>query len=400
MTCTSIPTPQSPPQPPPPSFSLDPAAFWRDPYPDLARMRAAGGLCHVPELGAVLMTRRDDIFRHEKNIAVFSSAQPDGLMTLLMGENMMRKDGPDHQAERRAIFPAVSPRSVRDHWSAQFRRAAGRALDRLGGRDRADLVRDYAMEVSAEALKAMTGLTNMSWQEMDRVSQGMIDGCANYAGDPAVTARCHDCTASIDRHITARLPALRADPDLSLISVQIRAGLSDAQMRANVKLAISGGQNEPRDAIAGAAWAVLCHPEWRAALRAGTISWLQVFEEYARWISPIGMSPRRIAQPINLSGYRLAEGQRLFFMFGSGNRDETVFDQPDRFDPSRDTSKAISFGAGPHFCAGAWAARSLIADIALPMLFERFAQMALAAEAPFGGWAFRGPLSVPVWLRP
>ena len=68
-------------------------------------------------------------------------------------------------------------------------------------------------------------------------------------------------------------------------------------MRANIKLAISGGQNEPRKAIAGTIWALLTHPEQFALVRDGKAKWLQVFEEYARWISPIGMSPRRVAKP-------------------------------------------------------------------------------------------------------
>lgn len=381
-----------------PVINIDPKAFWHDPYPDLARMRAEAPICYVPELGATLMTKRDDIFGYEKKIDVFSSLQPDGLMTQLMGENMMRKDGDAHMAERSAIFPTVSPKTVQRVWKEQFQAGAARALDRLSGRDEADLVKDYAMEVSAEALKAMTGLTNMDWREMDRVSQGMIDGCANYAGDPVVTARCNDCTASIDRHITARMDALRAAPDASLIAVQMAAGMDEAQMRANVKLAISGGQNEPRDAIAGTVWALLTHPEWRKAVLDGQITWLAVFEEFARWISPIGMSPRRIAQPYQIGDITLDTEDRLFFMFGSGNRDEDVFARPDEFDPTQDASAAISFGAGPHFCAGAWASRCLIAEVALPMLFERFPNIALSGDAPFGGWAFRGPLAVPVWL--
>lgn len=382
-----------------PVHEIDPKAFWRDPYPDLARMRAEAPIAYVPQLGATLITRRDDIFVNEKKIEVFSSHQPEGLMTILMGENMMRKDGAPHMAERRAIFPTVSPKTVKQVWKDQFAAGAARALDRLHGRDTADLVKDYAMEVSAEALKSMTGLINMDWREMDRVSQGMIDGCANYAGDPAIEAHCHACTASIDRHITERLPELRKAPDQSLISVQIEAGLPETQMRANVKLAISGGQNEPRDAIAGAAWAMLAHSEWLEAVRANDVSWLQVFEEYARWISPIGMSPRRIAQRHEVGGVTLEPEDRLFFMFGSGNRDESVFARPDVFDPTQDISAAISFGAGPHFCAGAWASRCLIAEVALPMLFERFPKIALADEAPFGGWAFRGPLNVPVRLN-
>ncbi|MEO1000335.1 MAG: cytochrome P450 [Pseudomonadota bacterium] len=380
-----------------PVFEIDPAAFWDDPYPDLARMRAEAPICHVPQLGATLLTRRDTIFREEKRIDVFSSHQPGGLMTQLMGENMMRKDGDAHRAERRAIFPTVSPRTVADRWLAEFRAGAEAVLAGLAPRGRADLVRDYAMPVSAHALCVLTGLTNMALEEMDRVSQGMIDGCANYAGDPEIEANCHDCTASIDRHIDARL----GDPvegDLSLIAVQRQAGLSEAQLRANVKLAISGGQNEPRDAIAGAAWALLSHPDQLALVRGGGASWLQAFEEYARWISPIGMSPRRVARADVVEGVAFAPEDRVFLMFGSGNRDAAVFAKPDVFDITQDCGPSLAFGAGPHFCAGAWASRALIAEVALPMLFERLPGLRLdpAGETRFGGWAFRGPLAVPV----
>ncbi len=378
-----------------PVYEIDPAAFWADPYPDLKRMRAEAPVCFVPQLGATLMTRRDDIFRNEKKIDVFSSYQPDGLMTVLMGENMMRRDGDGHMSERRAIFPTVSPRTVKDVWRARFAAATKLVLDDLAPRGACDLVADYAMPVSAEALKAITGLDNMDWREMDRVSQGMIDGCANYAGDRQVEARCHDCTASIDRHIDARL----ADPpEHSLIATQQAAGLGEDRIWANVKLAISGGQNEPRDAIAGCAWALLSHPEQLAMIRRGEAEWLAAFEEYARWISPIGMSPRRIAQAAEVDGITYVEDDRVFLMFGSGNRDEAVFARPDAFDITQDAGPSIAFGAGPHFCAGAWTSRCLIAEVALPMLFDRLPNLRLDPTRParFGGWAFRGPLEVAV----
>jgi hypothetical protein len=380
----------------PPTLDIDLAAFSADPYPDLKRMRALAPLCHVPQLGAVLMTRRNDIFENEKKIGVFSSDQPQGLMTRLMGQNMMRKDGAAHQAERQAIFPAVSPRTVRDVWRAQFQAAADALFDELAPRGRACLRRDVATRLSGEALKAITGLTQIPWAEMDRVSQGMMDGIANYTGDPEVEARCNACTAAIDRHIDDRMPALQAAPDLSLLSVQMQAGLPEAQIRANIKLAISGGQNEPRDVIAGLGWAVLAHPHIRAALAGGGLTWAAAFEEYCRWIAPVAMSPRRVAQAHDLHGFRLDPETRVFLMFGSGNRDETVFARPDVFDPWQDASAALSFGAGPHFCAGAWAARCLIADVAMPALFARLPGLRLAGDVAFHGWAFRGPLAVPV----
>ena len=383
-----------------PVYTVDTIAFHADPYPDLAAMRALAPLVAVPQLGATLFTRRDDIATHEKRIDVYSSHQPDGLMSVLMGENMMRKDGAAHAAERKATFPAFSPRTVRDHWLAEFKSATAEILKDLKPKGKCDLVADYAMPVSGEALRVITGLSNVSWREIDRVSQDMIDGIANYTGDPKVEARCNASTTFIDAKIDSRLDDLAANPDLSLISVQQQAGLPLDSLKANVKLAISGGQNEPRDAIAGATWALLTHPDQLALIRAGKATWRDAFEEYARWISPIGMSPRRVAKPDTVQGIEIEPESRVFFMFGSGNRDDNIFEQPDRFDITRDTSKSLSFGAGPHFCAGAAASRALIAEVALPMLFGAFPDLELAGDVPFAGWAFRGPLKVPTRWHP
>ena len=85
----------------------------------------------MPQLGSTLLCSRDDVFVSEKRIDVFSSHQPDGLMNRLMGHNMMRKDGQSHLAERQAIFPAVSPKTVKAHWTGQFQAHADRIILRL-----------------------------------------------------------------------------------------------------------------------------------------------------------------------------------------------------------------------------------------------------------------------------
>lgn len=376
-----------------PRVDIDPAALAADPYAVLAPVQRDTPICFVPQLNATLITRRNTIFREEKRTQVFSSDQPEGLMTRLMGQNMMRKDGAAHMAERKACFPAFSPRTVRDHWKARFRDAAKAALDDMAAQGGCDLVAEYAMRVSGEALRAITGLADLSWKEMDVVSQGMIDGIANYTGDPEVEARCHAATARIDAAIEV---ALADPPAHSLLAVQRAAGLPMEAVRANIKLAISGGQNEPRDAIAGAVWALLHHADQLALVHSGAATWANVFAEYARWMAPIGMSPREVAQVDVVEGIRLDPGNRVFLMYGIGNRDPEVFEAPDRFDVTRDCSASLAFGAGPHFCAGAAASRVLVAEVALPMLFARFPHMRLDGPVTFRGWAFRGPVAVPV----
>ncbi len=381
-----------------PHYNIDVAAFWADPYPDLARMRKEAPIAFVPQLGSTVFTRREDIFTQEKRIDLFSSHQPGGLMNVLMGHSMMRKDGDAHMAERAQMFPSVSPRAVKATWLAQFQAHADRILAELAPRGHADLTKAFALPLSAECLKDITGLTNMRYQDMDAWSQAMIDGIANYAGNKEVEARCNAATAGIDAAIDDMIPVVTRHPNTSILSVLLAAGQPMESIRANVKLAISGGQNEPRDAISGTVWALLTHPEQLALVREGRARWIDVFEEYARWIAPIGMSPRRVAKPCSYRGVDFEQDERVFLMFGSANRDEACFADPDRFDITRDTSKSIAFGAGPHYCAGAFASRAMVADVALPSLFARLKKLRLDPSEPvkIGGWAFRGLLNLPV----
>lgn len=381
-----------------PHFSINLTSFVKDPYPYLKQMQLIAPISYVPELDATLLTLRNDIFVNEKKTHIFSSLQPDGLMSQLMGENMMRKDGHAHLIERKAIFPTVSPKTVRDVWKSQFEENTKAIIHNIKKNKKAELMTEIAMPASAHMLKVMTGLTNMADEEMDRTSQGMIDGCSNYIGDPQITANCNNCTDSIDQHITDKLKNRLNDEDLSLLAVQIKAGLSMPKVRANIKLAISGGQNEPRDAISGAIATILKHPKQLKLVREKKCSWMQVFEEYARWMSPIGMSPRRIAKEYSYSNINFEVNDRVFLMFGAANRDPNIFSDPEKFNITRDCKDSIAFGAGPHFCAGAWASKALITEVVLPLIFDMLPNLRLNPVYPieYTGWAFRGPLAVNV----
>ena len=100
-----------------PIHNIDLSNFKSDPYPDLKEMRASNPICFVPQVKATMICDRDSIYECEKNTDVFSSVQPQGLMTILMGQNMMRKDGKDHLSERKTIFKTISPITSRDYWN-------------------------------------------------------------------------------------------------------------------------------------------------------------------------------------------------------------------------------------------------------------------------------------------
>ena len=141
---------------------------------------------------------------------------------------------------------------------------------------------------------------------------------------------------------------------------------------------------------------MLRHPEQLKRIIEHKNTWLEAFEEFGRWMSPIGMSPRRVIKKYSYGEVEFYPEDKVFFMFGSANRDETIFEDPEIFNVGRDTSLSITFGAGPHFCAGAWISKVLIAEVALPMLFTRFPKLRLEEDIRFIGWAFRGLKSAQV----
>ena len=332
-------------------------------------MRKEAPIAFVPQLGCTLFTRRDDIFVAEKHIDVFSSHQPQGLMNKLMGHNMMRKDGDAHMAERTAIFPAVSPNTVSDTGPRNFRPMPTASSTGWRRRHRRSLPA-FALPFSAECLKDITGLTNMRFQDMDAWSQAMIDGIANYTGNKEVEARCHAATVGIDAAIDDMMPVVRKNPNTRLLSVMLAAGQPMESVRANIKLAISGGQNEPRDAIAGTVWALLTHPDQLALVRDGKANG--------------STCSRNMRAGSRRSGCRRAGSQsrgryrRRRFRAGRPRVPHVRLRQPRRgilqnpivSTSRRDIQKSIAFGAGPHFCAGALASRGMVADVALPAFFR------------------------------
>ena len=139
-----------------PVYNINISEFKRDPYPDLKNMRHTTPIAFVPELNATLFTKRDDIFINEKKVDVFSSKQPEGLMTKLMGENMMRKDGKDHLHERRIISPSVSPKTVKNTWLNLFNSHADRLLDEIKPLKSTDLIEKFAKPWKKFFLKAFS----------------------------------------------------------------------------------------------------------------------------------------------------------------------------------------------------------------------------------------------------
>ncbi|TPQ17302.1 cytochrome P450 [Streptomyces sporangiiformans] len=383
-----------------PVVELDLAELRRDPYPAYARLRRHAPLAWVPSIGRHLLTRYDDIVRAEKLPEVFSSREEGSLLLRVVGPNMLREDDPQHRRLRSAAEPPARPRQVRDRWGEAFERNARRLLDRIAGRGAADLVGDFAEPLVAANLALVLGLRNASADDVAAWSRAMMAGNSNYADDPGVWQRAEEATAAIDTAVAEMAEIARREPDGSVISSMVHAAepVELAEIQNNVKVIIGGGVNEPRDVFGVGAWALLRRPETLNRVLKDPAAWKRVFEETARWVSPIGMYPRQLTQDYEIAGVPLPAGSRVALVIGSGNRDESVFDRADEFDIDRPHQPHLAFGGGPHFCMGAWVARHEVSAIAWPLVFGRLKGLRLAdsAEDRLEGWVFRGLTSLHV----
>ena len=123
-------------------------------------------------------------------------------------------------------------------------------------------------------------------------------------------------------------------------------------------------------------------------------------EELLRYTSPVFMSTERYArEDLNIHGVTIPRGGMTLGVIGSANRDETVFENADELDISREPNKHLSFGQGIHFCLGAPLAR-LEGEIAINTLLRRMPDLHLSVAADSLRWRpsmfLRGLESLPV----
>jgi cytochrome P450 len=400
MTTTS-------PVPPATADWVDPTTMLRDPYETYDRLRTLGPVVWVPVLNRHLATSFEACRAIEADQETYSANVSGSGATMaraLGARPMLRKDDPDHAAERGPVNPVMRPKRIRETWVPRFERNARTYLDALleRGPDEADLNRDYAAPLAAHNLVDMLGLHGTSPADMTRWSHAFIAGIGNLLDDADIWARCDTAQREVDALLDELVPHYREHPDGSMTSAWANSGLPDAAVASNVKLTISGGMNEPQHMITNIVWALSRHPEQRNRVLARAGLWPAVFDETVRWLSPIGMYPRETTTATVLEGVELPARATLGVVVGAANRDPAAFERPHTFDIWRPKRPHLGFGSGVHLCAGLWAARISVGEIAVPLLYDRLPGLRTDPRRSEGwdGWVFRGLTSLPVTWTP
>ncbi|MGV0836426.1 cytochrome P450 [Mycolicibacterium thermoresistibile] len=327
----------------------------------------------VAGAGHWALTRYDDVFYASRHPEVFSSAAG-----ITLGEqnpelneyfgSMIAMDDPRHSRLRNIVRSAFTPRVIARTEEAVRRRArrlvAAMVSDHPDGN--ADLVAAFAGPLPLQIICDMMGIPEADHQQIFHWTNVILG-----FGDPDLTTD-YDDFVRVAIDIGAYATALAEDRrrnsghDLTTSLVQAEVDgeqLTSADIASFFILLVVAGNETTRNAISHGMLALTRYPEQRR-------DWWEHYddvaptavEEIVRWASPVAYMRRTVTRDTELSGVKMAAGDKVTLWYGSANRDESKFSDPWRFDVRRHPNPHVGFGGGGvHFCLGANLARREIA---------------------------------------
>jgi cytochrome P450 len=333
-----------------------------NPYPAYAWMRAHAPVYRNEERDFWALSRYHDVKAALRDPVLFSNRNGISLESELWGPHAVKTsfylamDPPEHGIHRGLSGAVFAPRRVAA-MEPRIRELARARLAPLRDLRRFDFAADYASGLPNDVVCELLGIPDTDWDQIradtDQLNQ-RADG-SEERGPNSVGA-----ALRLANYFVELVADLRRRPGSDLTSALIQADvdgskLSDTQVVAFLFLVISAGNESTGKTIGNAWYHGWVHPAiQRAGLNGRAADWSA---ETLRYDSASQMTARALTKDTVIHDIHLPAGARIAILPASGNRDESVFADPDRFDLDRDTSKMVSFGYGPHHCLGAALAR-------------------------------------------
>jgi cytochrome P450 len=335
------------------------------------------------------VTKHADIVEASRHPEIYSSAQG---ITLLDSPpefneffgSMIAMDDPRHGRLRRLVSKGFTPKMLKK-LEDDVQLVASRIVDDIGDRGEVDFVTDVAAALPLRIICEMMGIPPSQYDEVFRHSNVILG-----AGDPEYVPMSADgdmtdiltalltsggALAEIMKDLARYRVGNPIENDLTSILVNAEVdgeSLSHDDLASFFVLLVVAGNETTRNAISWGLTYLTENPDQRAI-------WAADFEavaptavdEIVRVASPVIYMRRTLTQPAVLGGQELDEGAKVAMFYWSANRDEDVFDEPERFDVLRQPNEHVGFGGpGPHYCLGAHLARREI-TVMFRELFRR-----------------------------
>jgi cholest-4-en-3-one 26-monooxygenase len=362
------------------------------------------------EAGYWSVTRADDVRRVSLDWQTYSSelggvtAVTDVFPVELMRAMFIGMDPPKHDRIKKLFQAGFTPRRIADHEDA-IRAIVVDVLDRLEDRETCDLVTEVAQPAVSRVIGSFMGIPpqdDFAWATLMNSTLGAGDPDLNPDGImsvvqkdiPEVFARCQKMIAE-----------RREAPTDDLTSVLVHAEIDGQQLEEHeivmgFFLLVAAGNDSTKSTYCSGMRALMEHPDQRQILIDDPSLIASAVEESLRMFPAFAHFRRTATHDTELNGQQIREGEKVVMWYVSSNRDESRYEDPDRFDVRRNPDHQAFGAGGRHFCLG-----TALARLELQILFEetlkRFPEMELAGRPMQAESAFLNQLKkLPVRLRP
>ncbi len=386
--------------------------FFERPFEVYRWLRDEAPAYHNERIGFWAVSRYDDCMEVHRDVATYTSTRGLTLAQLTSAEfgqvadqvgSMIMMDPPMHDRMRKLVNRAFTPRRIAE-WEPVVQQVIGGLLDGLTGAAAFDAVVDFAGPFPVEVICTIVGVPEGDRQQIRHWTDSMLE---LEVGNPFPTAAGIDAALALHGYMTDLVADKRRHPSDDMIGHLIEAEveredgtvecLDDGEVARFIALLAAAGAETVTKLVGNGVMTFAEHPDQLARLQAEPTLAGSAVEEVLRWKAPSQYQGRYALRDREWHGVTIPAGSPVLIVTGAANRDPRVYDEPDRFDISRDAPLGISFGHGIHYCIGAHLAR-LEGKVAFTELYRRWP--GLQADLDAVQWVHMsnvaGPSSVPV----
>jgi cholest-4-en-3-one 26-monooxygenase len=361
------------------------------------------------EAGFWSLSRADDVHEVSHDWETYSSANGvTALTNAIMPVELIQAmfigmDPPKHDRLKMLFQRGFTPKRIAEHEDA-IREITGGVLDRLDGREECELVMDVAQPVVSRVIGSFMGIPpedDEIWARLMNATLGAGDPDLNPEGVEYVMQK---EVPEIFERCRKLISERRENPTDDLTSVLVHADIDGERLEEHeivmgFFLLVAAGNDSTKATYSSGMRALLEHPDQRQLLLDDPSLIPSAVEESLRMFPAFAHFRRTATRDVQLNGQTIRKGDKVVLWYVSSNRDESRYEDPDRFDVTRNPEHQAFGAGGRHFCLG-----TALARLELRILFEetlaRFPEMELAGQPEQVESPFVNQLkSLPVRLR-
>lgn len=349
-------------------------------------------LARHADVTAVLRDRRfgrdprENLDREDVDDALFERTYPSDIPTWthLIRESFIDLEPPRHTRIRRLVQHAFSRRAS-ESYRSRIEETARAAIRQGLARGQMEFIADYATPIPLTMIAELLGVPAADQPQLVIWSAAIVR-VFDQGVSEAEKAAAESAVLEFADYIADLLRRHRNEDTDNLTSALVNAdldgdSLSEEELVATIILTLNAGHEATVQAIGNAVLALAKRPKAYADLKALPRVDGRAADEMLRYDTPLQMFERWVLEDVDWGGVAIRRGSKVGLLFGSANRDEAAFADPDRIDFGRHPNQHVSFGGGVHYCVGASLAKVEV-EVALAILAEHATTIELIGGEP------------------